>query len=255
MIFCLRSGIWVSLGHGTLVNVLIAYVDESYDRDFYYIGAAIATIEQWEDFGRRLQVIRDRTAAEHGTPDSIEFHAHELMGGSSAWKQFRGRHREAAGIYVAALRAAREAGVRYIFRGVDVSRLNARYSYPRPPHAVVLGHLLERIDEYTARSGQAEQTIVVADEIGTQDDHQRAFAGYQAYGTDGYRSSKLEHISAPINFASSAGSDGLQAVDLAVYVHYRRERVQSTHPAAKRTLERQWKEIGPAVEHSWEWWP
>lgn len=235
--------------------MLIAYVDESYDRDYYYIGAAVATITQWEDLSQRLQDIRKRTAAIHGTPATIEFHAHELMGGSGAWRQFRGRHREAAGIYVSALRAVREAGVRYIFRGVDVGRLNARYSYPRPPHAVVLGHLLERIDEYTVKTGQAEQTIVVADEIGTQNDHQRAFAGYQAYGTDGYRSSRLEHISAPINFASSAGSDGLQAVDLAVYVHYRRERVENAHPAAQRTLERQWKEIGPAVEHSWVWWP
>ena len=237
------------------MTVLIAYVDESYDRDHYYIGAAIASMDQWEDHAHRLGDVRQRTAEEHGTPVTIEFHAHELMGGSGAWASFRGRHREAAGISVAALRAAREAGVRYVFRGVDVGRLNARYRYPRPPHAVVLGHLLERIDEYTVRTGQTDPTIVVADEIGTQDDHQRAFAGYQANGTEGCRSSKLEHLSAPINFASSAGSDGLQAVDLAVYVHFRRERVQNAHPAARRTLERQWREIEPAVEHVWEWLP
>ena len=235
--------------------MLIAYVDESYDRDHYYIGAAIASTEQWEDHAQRLAAIRQRTAEEHGTPVAIEFHAHEIMGGSGAWARFRGRHREAAGISIAALRAARGAGVRYVFRGVDVGRLNARYRYPRPPHAVVLGHLLERIDEYTVRTGQTDPTMVVADEIGTQDDHQQAFAGYQVYGTGGYRSSKLEHLSAPINFASSAGSDGLQAVDLAVYVHFRRERVQNAHPAARRTLERQWREIEPALEHVREWLP
>jgi hypothetical protein len=235
--------------------VLIAYVDESYDRDFYYVGAAVATIHQWEDLGRSLESIRRRTAAEHGVAAHVELHGHELMGGSGAWKALRGRHREAAGIYVAALSAARQAGVRYLFRGVDVGRLNARYRYPRPPHAVVLGHLLERIDEYTERTGQAEPTIVVADQIATQADHQRAFAGYQLEGTAGYRPSRLERISAPMNFASSAGSDGLQAIDLAVYVHFRRERVPTVHPAARRTLGRLWREIEPCVEHAWDWLP
>lgn len=102
-------------------EVLIAYVDESYDRDFYFIGAAVANIEQWEHLSDAYGSIRRRTAAEHGTDPRIEFHAHELMGGNGAWAQFRGRHREAAGVYIAALRASRECGVRYLFRGVDVA--------------------------------------------------------------------------------------------------------------------------------------
>lgn len=56
----------------------------------------------------------------------------------------RGKHREAAGVYAAALRIAQDAEVRYLFRGVDVNRLNARYWYPDQPHKVVLQHLLER---------------------------------------------------------------------------------------------------------------
>lgn len=96
---------------------------------------------------------------------------------------------------------------------------------------------------------------MVADEITTQAEHQRAFAGYQEFGTGGDASSLLPHISAPINFASSAMSDGLQAVDMAVYVHFRRQRIANPHPAAVRTLERQWRLIAPAVAHEENWVP
>lgn len=236
-------------------EVLIAYVDESYDRDFYFIGAAVANIEQWEHLSDAYGSIRRRTAAEHGTDPRIEFHAHELMGGNGAWARFRGRHREAAGVYIAALRASRECGVRYLFRGVDVARLNARYRYPPQPHAVVFEHLLEQIDAYTVASGGDEQTIIVADQIATQNDHQRAFAGYQSAGRDDARSSRLRHISAPIYFASSAGSDGLQAIDLAVYVHFRRERIDNAHPAAQRTLARQWRQVEAVLTHDHTWLP
>lgn len=235
--------------------MLIAYVDESYDREFYFIGAAVATMHQWECVSDTYSAIRRRTSAEHGTDPAIEFHAHELMGGIGAWGTFRGRHREAAGVYIAALQAAEDCGVRYLFRGVDVARLNARYRYPRPPHAVVFQHLLEQIDAFTEASGETDQTIIVADQIATQSDHQRAFAGYQSAGVDGAQSARLERISAPINFASSAGSDGLQAIDLAVYIHFRRERINNTHPTAKRTLTRQWRHIESAVAHNRTWCP
>lgn len=88
--------------------MLIAHVDESYDRDFYFIGAALATFEQWEIVSERFAMIRARTALEHGTSSRIEFHGHELMGGTGPWTRLRGRHREAAGISTAVLAAAAE---------------------------------------------------------------------------------------------------------------------------------------------------
>ncbi|WJY00797.1 DUF3800 domain-containing protein [Curtobacterium sp. 458] len=235
--------------------MLIAYVDESYDRDAYFIGAAIATFDEWETLSSRLSAVRHRTAREHGTAHDIEFHGHELMGGTGPWAALRGRHREAAGISFAALSAARESGVRYIFRGLDVARLKARFRYPKPPHAIVFAHLLEQINHYVGMHDPDEQAIIVADEITTQAEHQRAFTGYQAFGTSGEHPSRLTHLSAPINFATSRLSDGLQVVDLALYVHYRRERVRSRHEAARRTLRRQWDLVEPVVVHRQTWVP
>lgn len=145
--------------------------------------------------------------------------------------------------------------MQYVFRGVDVGRLNARFRYPRTPHAVVFGHLLEQVDRFAGAIDPGEQAIVVADEIATQAEHQRAFAGYQEFGTTGDEPSRLAHISSPINFASSMLSDGLQAIDMAVYVHFRRQRVDNPHPAARRTLDRQWRLVAPAIVHDENWVP
>lgn len=236
-------------------HVLIAYVDESYDHDFYFVGAAIADYDSWDALARRYEAIRAETSEKHNVPPTAEFHGHELMGGKGDWSSLRGKHREAVGIYVAALRAAQESGVQYLFRGLDVGRLNARYAYPRQPHDVVFSHLLERINEYTVATGQSEQTIVVADEIATQEDHKAQFVGYQRHGTDGYRSSKLERISAPINFANSRLTPGLQAADLAVYIHRRRNTMVEKHPQARRAMVRIVKLIDASTRHSWMWRP
>lgn len=235
--------------------VLIAYVDESYDRDYYFLGAAIASYEAWDALASRYDAVRAATAERHHIPADAEFHGHEIMGGTGDWSAFRGKHREAVGVYVAALRAARDCGVRYLFRGLDISRLHARYAYPHQPHDIVFSHLLERIDEYTAKTHQTEQTIVVADQIATQEDHKAQFIGYQQDGTAGYRPSKLERISAPINFADSRQTPGLQAADLAVYIHRRRSTMREKHPQARRSMARIINLIDPTTEHSWTWKP
>lgn len=235
--------------------VLIAYVDESYDHDTYFIGAAVADEATWELVAEGFEAVRQRTTPRHSVPANAEFHGHELMGGRGDWRALRGQHREAAGIYAAALQASLDAGVRYLFRGVDVRRLNARYAYPRSPHSVVLSHLLERLNDYSKTHGGGQQTIVVADQIATQEQHQAQFEDYQRIGTDGYRSSTLANISSPINFADSRLSPGLQAVDMATYIHRRASTVINQHPRAQATTDRLTKLIYPATVHRWVWRP
>lgn len=133
------------------VHVLNAYVDESYSSDFYYIAAALGTPQAWTSVATEFDRIRQQTAQLHGTPLDAEFHGHELMGGSGDWVALRGKHREAAGVFRAALRACRTAGIEFILRGADVERLNARYRYPQQPHSIVFGHFLERCGRSTRR--------------------------------------------------------------------------------------------------------
>jgi hypothetical protein len=235
--------------------MLLAYVDESYDRDFYFIAAALASQEAWDDVEKAVADIQSRTHLEHGVPVDAELHGHEIMGGAGEWAPLRGKHREAAGVYAAALTAARTAGVEFIFRGVDIGRLNARYRYPDQPHSVVLGHLLERIDQRAGQQQEIDQVIVIADEIATQEEHRKQFEAYQLTGTPGYRSTTLPRISSPINFASSRLTPGLQIADLAVYLHHRRSTVIETHPAGARTVRRLSGILEQTTVHNLTWRP
>ncbi|MWV59924.1 DUF3800 domain-containing protein [Rathayibacter sp. VKM Ac-2754] len=237
--------------------MLIAYVDESYNQDYYFIGAAVTTKEKWDELEREYQHLRQRVTAEPGVRLDVEFHGHELMGGSGDWKPLRGKHREAADIYAAALAIARSAGVHYLFRGVDVQRLNTRYQLRRKPHGIVLQHLLERINDYRRDcfSSDHGKVVVVADEIATQEDHRRQFESYQLLGTPGYRSSKLDLISAPIHFASSKDTGGLQTADLAVYLHRRRKTVMEIHPKSAKTMTRLGGVLDDSTSHDRVWTP
>lgn len=236
--------------------MLTAYLDESYDSSFYFIGAAIADNEAWDRLAIGYSDIRALTASLHGTGVDAEFHGHSLMNACDGWSALFGKHRETAGIYRAALIAAANVGVQYIFRGVDVQRLNARYRYPDQPHKVVLGHLLERIEQFADSRHEDEPIAIVADEIATQAEHQVQFRSYQEVGTPGYRSSNLPHLADHVDFESSDAFVGLQAIDMALYV--RRRLSDSTvgrNRKALATRSRLWACVSPSVYHNWVWEP
>jgi len=155
-----------------------------------------------------------------GVAPGAELHAQEIMSGKKAWKPLRGKHRSAIAIYRRALQElATLPGARVFIDGVDVVRLNARYSYPEPPQRVTLRYLLEAIDRYAVRFG--ERVVLIADEVPDQVDQGKRAADYQQAGTGGYRSSNLTAMEMPITFGSSAESPGLQAADLVVYLFRR----------------------------------
>lgn len=235
--------------------MLIAYIDESYTRDRYFLGAAIAEQETWDGVEDSLDRLRRFNHERHGTPRDAELHGHPLMGGQGDWAALRGQHREAAAIYRSALSAAADLGVKFLFRGVDVARLNARYSYPHPPHQIVLQHLLERINDHCAAITATEECIVVADQVPDQENHQKRVEQYQRVGTPGYRASVLEKISQPIQFGDSSLVGGLQIADLAVYLHRRREVMTMTDGRALKAQEKIWQVIAPQVVHMHEWRP
>ena len=110
------------------------------------------------------------------------------------------------------------------------------------------------MNDFSRTHGGGRQTIVVADEVADQEEHQAQFAGYQRIGTDGCRSSRLENISSPINFADSRFTPGLQAVDMATF-HRRAETVIEQHPKAQAATDRLSRLIYPATVHRQVWRP
>ncbi|WP_460755197.1 DUF3800 domain-containing protein [Myceligenerans cantabricum] len=235
--------------------MLIAHVDESYEGDLYCIGAAVAEQRVWETVEDGFEKLRQLNNDLHGTPLDAEFHAHCIMNGRADWKPLRGRHREATQLYKSALEVARDANVTYILRGMNVARQKARYRYPNPPHSVVLGHLLERINDYAKATTPGEQCIVVADDIASKQAHLREFEEYQRIGTGGYRTSRLEQISAPFTFSDSRRVDGIQVADLGAYIFRRHSDPTPVHPKAKKAQRMLWTVIAETCTHSNIWLP
>lgn len=232
-----------------------AYLDESYTDERYYIAAAVADRDSWDNVSQALSAIRQRTHDDHGTPTDIELHADELMNGRNAWKPLKGKHREAGGIFFAVLDAAASANVKFVLRGLDIPRLRARYKYPDQPHEIVLGHTLERLHERSRDYHSSEKITVIADEIATQRQHLAQFEGYQMLGTPGYRSSTLSTIVAPISFAPSHSADGLQIADFGAYLHRRRSTHIEVHPQARRAMQRLGNKLDEMTVHNITWEP
>lgn len=234
--------------------MLYAFVDESYTRDKYYVGAFVVHESQLTDLRDAQRRALEYAAGFGVDPAAAELHGYEIMSGVGAWRSVRGQHRAAQAIYARTLREfASIDGARSFIQGVDVARLNARYKYPQPPHRIALRHLLEDLNS-NARL-RKEMVTVIADEVPDQDDHARRMESYQTVTTGGYKPSKLLHIEFPIAFGRSVESPGLQASDLMVYLYRRRDAHVSPDPKAARTAETLWLAAAPLRPRCRRWNP
>lgn len=216
----------------------VAYLDESYNDTYYYVGAVVGSKAAWDEVGTQLRRIRDQAVTDYELAPDAELHAVQIMGGRKEWSNLRGRHREAADILARSLEAARDADIKYVFRGVHMHQLRQRYTMPDHPHSVALEHTLQRLEQHARVLGLQEQVRLVADMIDIRSELQSQFTGYQQAGTRSLWSNKLNHLASSIEFQDSRSNWGLQSIDIAVYL-YRRACVQKeTHPAAARTQKR-----------------
>ena len=161
----------------------VAYLDESQQRDHYFVAAALGPVSQWDLVGERLAELRTSAAQVYQAPPDAEFHGYPLMNGKDDWTALRGRHRE---------------------------------------------------------EKQLQDRLVQHHRVGTQ----------------GYRSSRLDHICEPMRFCSSSTTDGLQVVDLALYIMQRDFHVpMESHAKAQAGKKRLVDKLKPRVEHFHVWRP
>lgn len=235
-------------------HMLHAAIDESYQKDYVYIMSAIvATTSQLARLERALDDVIWKTHKAHGADPGIELHGQQLFQRTGEWDFLRGKPQAAHSIYRGALHAIAQSGVRIFIRGVRTDRLLARYSSPHPPHAVVMQHLLERLNDYA--SAQGERLTIVADEVEDQAHHEARMRQFQEAGTPGWRSSKLECVQMPFRWAASHKERGLQAADLVAFLYHRRRFHQETDLRVAAALQRVRDEIYPSFEHEWVWNP
>lgn len=234
----------------------IAYIDESYNDTYYFVGAAVGSESSWAAVAEELEKLRGWAIREYGLREDVEFHGALIMGGKHEWEALRGKHREAADVMAKVLRIAADAGVQYVFRGVHMPGLTQRYMMPDHPHAVVLEHTFQRLENYALKLQLREPVRLVADMIDIRDELQSQFSGYQQLGTRSrWNRSKLDHLAYPIEFRDSRATPGLQVIDVAVYLYRRSCVLVEKHPAAIRTQRRLLKILTSSTLAEGTWYP
>jgi hypothetical protein len=126
--------------------VLLAYVDESFSRDWYYMAALLCDGAGAQAITAALDRAVEKAVRDHGVAEDAELHGYELFQGEGWWKGVPPRVR--IGVYNDAFRAIGEHSRAIILRGLHSAGLRQRYATPEPPHSVVLLHLLERINDW-----------------------------------------------------------------------------------------------------------
>lgn len=234
--------------------MLLAYLDESYTQERYYIAALIVPEASARPLTDELDQIVRKVADQHpGLDAEAELHAHQLVTGKGDWAAIRQKLRVRIGVYQAALRAIGDHEAKLIVRGVDIPRLRQRYPQPDHPHTLVLTFLIERVDDYARAAG--ELVLMIADEIDQMDVHRRNLWLVHRGGTWGYRARPIRHIVDTLHFAPSNASRLLQAADLAVYLYRRRHTHIETDERGEREWEILWQRLRPIIAYDGCWMP
>lgn len=225
--------------------MLHAYIDESErEEDFYFLGAIVGSKEQIFDMNEALKgVMRKHASSANGLRYTEELHGSTMMRGAvEPWRSIP--KRLVIAIYVDALRAIEESGVRVRIEGIDIHKLYAHASGPRE---LALRYLLERINE-CAEPGETVQ--LHADDHHTAEESRSNFAHYQVTGTLGYKSSKLEKLESNILFEDSQYELALQAADLVTYIYNRKRTITEKDQRAEAAKKLMYDTIRPALTSS-----
>lgn len=231
--------------------LVLAYVDESYTTDHFFLGAVVVDSLAARRIESGLDAILLDYAGRFGVTASTELHGHPLFQGRDGWADVPTRAR--INVYERAMAVIGTSGARLLLRGMDCRRQRERYTRPFPPHEVVLTHLLERVDADACAA--SVHALVLADEVHTQERHRTNFRTFRAEGTPGYRSSRLDQILDTIHFAPSQHSRLLQAADLVTFLHRRRRTHREPDARAQAANERIWSHVAGAVVHDLCWEP
>ncbi|MCI4063690.1 DUF3800 domain-containing protein [Micromonospora sp. R77] len=231
--------------------MLLTYVDESATDRFYWVGALLVPAKVAMPLSEALDQVMDHAVKTYGVPADTELHGYDIFHARSVWKGVPPRARIA--VYRAAMEAIGAEDVTIILRGVQRLALAERYGpSARPAHEVVLSHLLERVDGYTA--SRDEYALVIADEVHNPAVHRADLSRYRVSGTGGYRSRRLTRIVDTLHFAPSHASRLVQAVDLVTFLFQRLHR-SGADPRAVAANERLWSLVRARCYHSWCWDP
>lgn len=235
--------------------MILTYIDESYTASRYVMAAMLVPEKSAWALTAALDEVAANAQRSFGSElGAAELHGYDLITGKRDWFPLATMVRARIGVYDRALRALADHDVRIIIRSVDIPGLHKRHPTGHDhPHAVVLSHLVERIDEHLERID--EVGLLIADEVDGQDSYRRDLWTYQRSATKGYRSRQITRVVDALHLAPSSSSRLLQGADLIAYLARRRAVHVELDARARQASERLWTCIAGNIVHDGCWWP
>ncbi len=232
--------------------MFLAYVDESFNKKYFFMVALIASPHQVRNLTLALDEYVRTLAAKHPAPATRqELHGYEVFHGKDGWSSLFPRQR--VQVFREVFTIVADTGVRIVIRGLDVPAQEARYARPFPPYSVVLTKILEKVQS-VARADD-ELALVICDEYHEDDRHRRLLANYREWQTPTSTSMKLDRIIDTIHFTPSHESRMIQATDLVAFVTLRRASVSHPDPREAAAIADLWETIRNQILVNYVWVP
>lgn len=167
-------------------------------------------------------------------PAGLEFHGHEMWGGSGYWTGKT--YDELIAAYEAAIAMLDACDIDIAHASIDKAGLHARHNGDADANAyrLALQFLLEKVDAHGS-----SLKVVVADEAKEREVRAvKMFKGMQDWSRGGeVRGRQLKTIVDSLHFVSSHDSARVQMADLIAFVLQRR-RCREAHPNAQAAMDR-----------------
>lgn len=230
------------------------YVDESgRDDQFYFFGGLIVDDAAARAIESGMEGIADLLAANvAGFTRDTEFHGYEMFHGDKAWDPVPVVWRVKACELVA--KVVERSGAEYVFRGINLGRLRARYVNPYPPHLLTLAHLLDEVDTRMERV-HGEVSVVLADEHHNAAGSRRNLHDFKIRRVPGYTQRQFVALVDTIYFGPSHASRLLQATDVATYFMNRQRTITERDPRAQAAVNRIASRVRRATVSEYVWQP
>lgn len=224
--------------------MLIAFTDESYSSDRYYQAAFVIESEKIDELNT-LIFQAGLYARGFGIEPGVEFHGHSIMNASRGWEPLGRNFSSKKAIYSHVLRRIATSGGTLLIEGVDVKRLNERYSSPQPPHEVTHKNLLDKLDKFADSKGQ--KIVIYSDRIHLEWRLEQLFNLYQTHSTAGYYPRFLKNILA-VKYIDSHEHPGIQIVDLCIFLYRRWSDHSESQERTRRDVVAMWEILKPTLD-------
>lgn len=203
--------------------MLIAYLDESFTKDFFCFAAVLADEHAIRDLSRELDGVIASACVDYGLSPGAEIHGYPMFHGRQEWAHIGARSR--VWVFEKVIDAILATNVTILLRGTHGSRLIERQDLNAYPvrytrEQICFQHILQRIEAVALK--QDTHALVIADDRDDRDSHRAHFTSYKSFGTPGdYMSTRLNRLLDTVYFAPSRPSRLLQAADILAFAYRR----------------------------------